>query len=140
MAVCLPPVYTHILGFNGSLPLMGFVSVWLLLGAPQELISPGGEMGFAKDVLSKECVGNSQEFNSYRGRAEEGLTCLPSHPCLTCDAADVPSANCSPLLTRAAFILAAICLQTEMLTRSSSPLAAAVPLRIFLFQRGFLSF
>lgn len=97
-------------------------------------------MGFAKDMLSKECMENSREFSSYRGIAEEGFTCLPSHPCLTCDAADVPSANRSPLLTRPTFILAAVCLQTEMLTRTSSLLAAAVPLCVFLFQRGFLSF
>ena len=85
-------------------------------------------MGFAKDVLSKECVENSWEFSSYRRIAEESFTCLPSYPCLTCDATDVPNANGSPMLTRPAFILAAICLQTEMLMRSTSLLAAAVPL------------
>lgn len=84
---------------------------------------------------------NSREFGSYRGIAEEGFTHLPSHPCLTHDAADVPRANSSPLLARPEFVLAAvICLQTGMLMRSSSLLAAAVPLRVFLFQSGFLSF
>jgi len=112
-----------------ALPLFGYC--WEVL---QDLLSPEGEMGFAKDMLSQECMETSQEFSSYQGIAEEDFTRLPSHPCLTCDAADVPGANSSP-----AFIPAAICLQTEKLVRSSS-LLAAVPLPVFLFRRGFLSF
>lgn len=47
--IYLLPVYTHDLGFNGSLPSLGFVSAWEIL---QGLLSLGGEMGFAKDMLS----------------------------------------------------------------------------------------
>lgn len=95
-------------------------------------------MGFARVMLSKERMGNSQEFILLQsnGRGRVHLSALP--PSLTCDATDMPSANSSPLLPRPTVPLAAICLQTERLTRSISLLAAA--LCVFPFQRGFLSF
>lgn len=83
--------------------------------------------------------GKQPGFYLLQWNNRQRFSCLPFH-CLLHDIAHVAGASSSPVLKRPALLLAAVCLQTEMLTMSSSLLAAAVPLRVFPFQRGFLLF